>query len=344
MIQDNFFLLFACLYLSEDQSLLLANDSHHSYKNRALSIDFFIPFEMTSPTNNTLKSEEMCVPPEAAVYKAEAACESFITSLKPQKRKRSPAVVMKIKSARGGERLVLCADRDQADLEKTRLEQMHAQEKLDIFSRLCPLIYMVRDDLPPPLKQPRYTAIVDDLLTCGSDATNKRAHAVTCLKTKKTLPRLLVSSRHARLSSDSCLVCCTLLVEAPMTTETPCCHYAVCMPCVEALSSAWCARSHRKMVLMVCVLCGRRTLPNQPEQLLPMDSLAARYVLMFWDMVSKLSPKCQHRSAVKVWRSIQEREMTDHIELTHMNPEDEDTEAAKMLTEKYFDSDEWSLL
>ena len=287
---------------------------------------------MTSPTNN---SEEMCVPPEAAVYKAEAACESFITSLKPQKRKRSPAVVMKIKSARGGERLVLCADRDQADREKAHFEQMHEQEKLDISSSVCPLIYTVRDDLPPPIKQPRYTAKVDDLLTCGSDATNKRAHAVTCLMTKKTLPKLLVSSRHARLSSDSCLVCCTLLVEAPMTTETPCCHYAVCMPCVEALSSAWCARSPRKMVLMVCVLCGRRTLPNQPEQLLPIDSLVARYVLMFWDMVSKLAPKSQHMSAVKVWRSIQEREMTGDIELTHMSQEEEDTEAAKLLTEKY---------
>ena len=248
------------------------------------------------------------VPSQAEVMKARDACDMFLKSLQTLKRKRSPVVIMKVKSSRGGgERIVVCADKSQADKEKVRLEEIYSQEKLDIACHLCPMVYPVRDDLPPPMKKPRFTSNDDDRIT-GSDTASKRNHAVTFVTTKKPIPETLVSSRSDRLSIGSCMTCCQH-VEEPMLTKTPCCENVVCVQCVETISTAWCSKSHRKMVLVTCILCGKKNPPSLSDddisQLPETDSLSARYVAMFWYIVSKKSPKVRQTSAVKQWRALQ---------------------------------------
>ena len=274
-----------------------------------------------------------------------AACKAFVTSMNPLKRKRSPTIVMKIQSLRGGERVILCSNREQADREKVQIEQLYSQEKLNIASHTCPNVYVIKDDLPAPLKKLRFTTDEDDKITRGSDAAHKRAHAVECIMSKKPIHKILVSSRHDRLSSDSCMLCCAPLV---VMAQTPCCHSIVCVECVEAMSTAWCAKSHRKMVLLICALCGKKTLPTLSDELPITDSLAARYVSTFWEIVGKLSPKVRQSSAVKIWRSLQncdswcentdDESMHDNDSTTHDEEDEdntrgiqEDAEAARQL-------------
>ena len=294
---------------------------------------------------NSSTSEINSLPSQAEVKKALTACEAFVTSLKPLKRKRSPAVIMKIQSLRGGERVVICSNREEADQLKMHMEQLYSHEKLNIASHTCPIVYTVKDDLPTPLKKQRVSADEDDKITSGPDAAHKRAHAVQCITSKKTIPKLLVSSRHDRLSSDSCMLCCAPLV---VMTQTPCCHDIVCVECVEAMSTAWCTKSHRKMVLLICALCGKKTSPTLPDEFPTTDSLAARYVLTFWEIVSKCSPKVRQSSAVKIWRSLQncdsgfentdDESIHDNDSTTHDEEDDdntrgrqEDAEAARHL-------------